>query len=373
LKDYYELLGVARSASEAEIKKAYRKLARQYHPDVNNHDEEAEGKFKEVAEAYEVLSDPGKRRSYDQFGHAGRRGGAGPGPDFGGFGGGVGFEDIFEVFFDGFGGAQRRRPGNEPGADLRVDLKIPFREAVFGVDKEVEVVRPVVCGTCAGSGSAEAGGPAVCRICGGQGAVSQTQTTFFGTFARSVVCSNCDGTGGVITSPCRDCHGDGRRAEKTKVQVKVPAGVDDGMRLKLSGYGAAGKRGGGAGDLYVDIKVKPDKVFTRSGNDVVTRVGISFSQAALGVDLPVATLDKTEETINVPPGTQSGTVFRLKGKGIPYLTRRGRGDQVIEMVVKTPASLDEEQRQLFEELARINGEDRQQTGIFDKIKEALGK
>jgi molecular chaperone DnaJ len=372
LKDYYELLGLSRSATEAEIKKAYRRLARKYHPDVNNHDQEAEAKFKEVAEAYEVLSDPAKRQSYDQFGHAGRRG-AGAGPDFGGFGGGVGFEDIFEVFFDGFGGAQRRRSSAEPGADLRVDLKISFLEAAFGVEKEVEVVRPVGCDTCGGSGSADAAGPAVCQICGGQGAVSQAQTTFFGTFARTVPCSNCDGTGGVITSPCRDCHGEGRRAEKTKVQIKVPAGVDDGIRLKLNGYGAAGKRGGGVGDLYVDIKVKPDKVFTRSGNDVVVKVGISFSQAALGVELPVATLEQTEEIVNVPPGTQSGTVFRLKGKGIPYLTRRGKGDQIIEMVVETPTVLDDEQRRVFEELARINGEDRQQTGLFDKIKEALGK
>lgn len=372
MKDYYEILGLGKTATEAEIKKAYRRLARKYHPDVNHHDQESEDRFKEVAKAYEVLSDQSKRQMYDRYGHAGRPGAAG-GPDFGGFGGGFGFEDIFDVFFDGFGGRSGKRSATERGADLRTDMSLSFKEAAFGVDREIEIVRPFTCEACGGVGAAKGSSPSVCLVCAGQGVVTQAQATIFGNFARTSACSNCQGTGQVVTNPCKTCHGEGLTAKKEKVSVKVPAGVPDNTRLKVTGYGAAGRRGGAVGDLYVDIAVKPDKMFKRSGNDVVVSVPISFSSAALGAEITVPTLDG-EEKLTVPSGTQSGTVFNLRGKGIPYLNRRGRGDQLIEAIVKTPTALDEEQRRLFERLAELGGEDGQgHAGLIGKIKEAFGK
>jgi molecular chaperone DnaJ len=373
-RDYYEILEVTRTASEADIKKAYRRLARKYHPDVNTHDEQAEAKFKEVAEAYEVLNSPEKRRMYDQFGHAGARGGGGPGgPGFGGgFGQGFGFEDIFEVFFDGFGGGGRRRSPAEAGSDMGVRMKINFEEAAFGVEREIEIVRPVVCEECHGTGAEAGTDPATCPMCGGRGVTAHTQSTILGSFSRTVVCSNCNGTGQVITHPCGRCQGDGRQSKHEKVQINVPAGVADGVRLKLSGRGAAGRRGGPAGDLYVDISVKPHPVFTRVGNDVTVKLPISFSQAALGTELLISTLDG-EEKLHIPPGTQTGTEFRLRGHGIPYLNRRGRGDQVVETVVKTPQRLNEEQRRLLEDLSEHDDMESEHRGIINRIKEAFGK
>jgi len=372
MKDYYEVLGVSRSASEAEIKKAYRRLARKYHPDINKQDHEAEARFKEAAEAYEVLSDPQRRQTYDRFGHTGRHGPTG-GPDFGGFGGGFGFEDIFDVIFDGFGARASRRPAAEAGADLGTSVTVHFKQAVFGVEKEIEIIKPEVCSKCDGSGSAAGSKPASCRVCGGRGAVAQAQTTMFGSFTRATTCVNCGGTGQVITSPCRSCRGEGRVSAASTVKIKIPPGVVEGMRLKLGGYGAAGRRGGPPGDLYVDITVRPDKVFKRSGHDILVSVAISFSQAALGCELNVPTLEGDEQIV-IPGGTQSGSVFKLKGKGVPYMNRRGRGDQLIEALVQTPTDLSDEELELFERLSDINGANgKAQGGIFNKIKEAFGK
>ncbi len=375
MRDYYEILGVSRQATEADIKKAYRRLAREHHPDINSHDEEAESNFREVAEAYEVLGDAQKRQMYDTYGHTGRAGAAGgPGQGFGGFGGAAGFEDIFDVLFEGFGGSrQRRRSPGEPGANLRTTVSMTFSEAAFGVEKKVEVLRPVVCEDCKGSGSTEGKKPSVCKICGGQGAVNQTQSTIFGSFSRAAACSNCEGTGQVITSPCKACKGEGRMGKKEKISVKVPPGVETGLRLQLSGYGGAGRRGGPTGDLFVDINVEPHKVFQRAGNDIILTQPISFSHAALGGELTVPTLEGEEEIV-IPQGTQAGTKFRLKGKGIPYLDRRGRGDQIVETKVETPKSLSDDQKQLFLELAEMGGESHNgDAGIFKKIKEAFGK
>lgn len=371
MRDYYEVLGVAKSATEAEIKKAYRKLARKYHPDVNSHDEEAENKFKEATQAYEVLCDPQKRETYDRFGHTGRNAGAG---GAGGFGQGFGFEDIFDVFFDGFGGGrQKHRSAAQAGDDLAANLTVTFKEAAFGVDRDIEILKPSVCGDCAGSGLAKGASPQACGVCDGQGVVTQAQQTIFGSFARTGYCANCEGTGQIITKPCKTCHGEGRLSERSNVTIKVPGGVVDGMRLKLGGHGTAGRRGGPAGDLYVDIIVKPDKVFSRNGNDVVISAPISFSHAALGGEVRVPTLDGEEE-INVPAGTQSGSLFRLKGKGIPFLNRRGRGDQITEITVRTPSHLGEEERELFAKLSELEEEHGPESaGIFGKIKEVFGK
>lgn len=363
------MLGVAKGASEAEIKKAYRRLAREYHPDVNKHDEQAEAKFKEVAEAYETLTNPQKRATYDRFGHT-SGGGAGPG---GGFGQGFGFEDIFEVFFDGFGGnAGRRGPTVERGEDMGTAIEITFKEAAFGVEKEIDAVRPVVCDECLGFGTAKGTEPTTCPTCAGRGSVTQTQSTILGSFSRTGPCPQCGGTGRLITDPCGACRGEGRQTKKETVSVKVPPGVPDDVRLKLAGYGAAGRRGGPAGDLYVDIHVQPHPVFERAGNDIVFEMPISFSQAALGVELSVPTLEG-EDKLTVPAGTQTGAEIRLKGHGIPYFNRRGRGDEIIFIKVKTPERLNEEQRRLFEALAEHETDDEVHHGLFERIKEAFGK
>ena len=369
-RDYYEVLEVSRSATDAEIKKAYRRLAREHHPDVNKHDEEAEAKFKEIGEAYEALKDPQKRRTYDQFGHAGGPGGPG---GFGqGSGQGFGFEDIFEVFFDGFGGRQGRRSAAESGPDLAVSMTVTFEEAAFGVERELSIVRPVVCDDCHGFGTERGTEPAACPICGGQGIVSQTQATILGSFSRTVPCVNCGGTGRVITHPCKTCRGEGRHSSNEEVRVKVPAGIPDGVQLKMAGYGGAGRRGGPAGALFVDIHVKPHKIFKRVGNDVLVEAPVSFSQAALGVELSVATLDG-DGALTIPAGTQAGTEFRLRGKGIPYLNQRGRGDQVVKVNMKTPKRLNDEQRRLLTELAEYDENDAEHVGIIGRIKEAFGK
>ncbi len=368
-RDYYEVLGVSRSATDADIKKAFRRLAREHHPDVNNHDDEAEAKFKEVGEAYEALKDPQKRRMYDQVGHTSGSGGPG-GP--GGFGQGFGFEDIFEVFFDGFGRQQGRRSAAEPGPDLAVSMTLTFEEAAFGVERKLNIVRPVVCDDCQGLGTEDGKEPAVCPICGGQGLVSKTQATILGNFARTVPCTNCSGTGRVITHPCKKCHGEGRRSSNEEVKVKVPAGIPDGVQLKMAGYGGAGPRGGPAGALYVDIHVKPHKVFERDGSDVRIEAPISFSEAALGAELSVLTLDG-DETLTIPAGTQAGMEFRLRGKGIPHLNQRGRGDQVVKVRVKTPKRLNDEQRRLLTELSEYDESDAEHVGIIGRIKEAFGK
>lgn len=370
-KDYYELLGVSRDATEVEIKKAFRKLARKYHPDVNPDNKEAEKKFKEVSEAYEVLSDSQKRANYDQFGHAD------PGAGFGGFGGAGGadfggFGDIFDMFFGGGGGGRGRRNGPQKGADLRVDLEIKFEDAAFGLEKDIEIPRTEKCNTCDGSGAAPGTQAKTCSECGGTGQVQYAQNTPLGRFVQTRPCNVCHGNGKIIEKPCHDCHGSGTVRKNRKIHVKIPAGVDNGIRIRVTGEGEVGSKGGPAGDLYVFIHVKAHKYFKREGNDVLVEVPISFPQAALGDELEINTLEGKVK-LKVPEGTQSGTYFRLKGKGIANVNGYGKGDMHVRVVVVTPNKLDEKQKQLLRELAKLSGENPLgvQKGFLDKMKDAF--
>jgi len=348
-RDYYEILGVPRDASETEIKKAYRQLALQYHPDRNPGDKEAEEKFKEAAEAYEVLRDPEKRSLYDRFGHEGLKGT--------GFTGFSGFEDIFASFgsifeeFFGFGTRARSRTGPQPGSDLRYDLKLSFIEAAFGVEKEIEIEKRQVCNSCNGSGAEFGTRPETCPVCRGRGQVMHSQ----GFFSISTTCPQCRGEGTIIKKPCPDCRGSGKVRKKKRVVVKVPAGVETGTRLRISGEGEEGLRGGLPGDLYVVIFVEEHEFFSRNGYDISCQIPISFTQAALGAEIEVPTLEgKTR--ISIPRGTQSGEIFKLKGQGIPFLRGEGRGDQYVQIIVKVPTNLTEQQEKLLREFARISGE-----------------
>jgi molecular chaperone DnaJ len=350
-KDYYDVLGVPRSASEEEIKKAYRQLALQYHPDRNPENEEAEERFKEAAEAYEVLRNPEKRDLYDRFGHEGLKGI--------GFTGFRGFEDIFSSFGDifddffGFGTGERRggRSHARRGSDLRYDLRASLREAAFGKDEELEIESYTACDTCGGSGAQPGVGKVVCAGCGGRGTISLTQ----GFFSVRTTCSQCRGEGEIIKQRCKKCGGSGNVKVPKKLKVRIPPGVDNGMRLRVAGEGLPGERGGPPGDLYVVIGVEPDPFFERHGNDIICQVPISFSQAALGAKIEVPTLEGSEKIV-VPRGTESGEIFSVKGGGIPYLNRRGRGDQLVQVVVKTPKDLTAKQEQLFRELTELEGE-----------------
>lgn len=383
-RDYYEVLGVNRGASQEEIKKAYRRLARQYHPDLNPGNKEAEEKFKEIQEAYEVLSDPEKRARYDQFGHAGvEGGGAGAGPGFGGFdfGGAAadfgGFNDLFDMFFgDAFGGGRRRQAGPQRGTDVRVDLDISFEEAAFGAEKEIGVPRLEKCPDCGGSGAAPGTYPVTCPACQGTGQVRISQRTAFGYFQTVRTCHQCQGTGTIITNPCRSCRGRGQVHRTRKIKVKIPPGVDNGARLRLVGEGEAGERGGPPGDLYVYINVRPHKIFRREGFDVLCEIPISMVQAALGDEIEVPTLEG-KARLTIPEGTQSGTSFRLKGKGIPRLNGAGRGDQHVIVRVVIPRNLNDKQKELLREFARISGwepleqEKEKDKGFFRKVKDAF--
>jgi len=352
-RDYYEILGVSRNANGEEIKKAYRQMALQYHPDRNPGDREAEEKFKEASEAYEVLRDPEKRSLYDRFGHDGLKGV--------GFRGFADFEDIFSSFGDifddffGFGFGDRRRKRRtyaRRGADLRYDLSISFREAAFGKEKELEIEKHEICETCSGTGVKPGKSKQTCPGCGGRGQIAHTQ----GFFTISSTCSRCHGQGEIITHPCIECKGNGVVIKPKRLKVKMPAGVETGIRLKLNGEGEAGERGGPPGDLYVVLHVEPDPFFERVGNDILCQVPISFSQAALGAKIEVPTLNGSEK-ISIPPGTQTGQVFTIKGEGIPYLHGRGRGDELVQVVVKTPTTLSRRQVKLFEELASSEEEE----------------
>lgn len=338
-RDYYEILGVARNASEAEIKKAYRRLAMKYHPDRNQGDPEAEQKFKEAKEAYEVLSEPQKRAAYDQFGHAGVEGGRGPtsGPS--------GFADIFsDVFGDIFGaGASRRGAHMFRGADLRYTLELTLEEAVAGTEVKIEVPNLAVCGGCRGSGVRGGARPDTCPTCHGHGEVRIQQ----GFFAIQQTCPRCHGRGTIVTDPCPTCHGRGRVEERKTLTVKVPAGVDSGDRIRLSGEGEPGENGGPPGDLYVQIAVKPHPIFGREGNDLRCEVPISIVLAALGGELQVPTLNG-RVSIQVPAGTQSGKIFRIRGKGVTPVRGGPPGDLLCRVVVETPVNLTREQRELLE-------------------------
>ncbi len=350
-RDYYQVLGVSRNAGDDEIKKAYRKLALQFHPDRNPGDKEAEEKFKEAAEAYEVLRDPQKRRLYDQYGHEGLQGA--------GFSGFQGFEDIFSSFGDIFqeffsfnlGGSQRPRSATRPGSDLLYDLQLTFEEAVFGTEKELEVETLQTCERCDGLGSEPGTQESLCPLCRGRGQVIQSQ----GFFRISTTCSRCRGSGRVITSPCRTCGGQGRVQRSKRVHVKVPPGVDTGTRLRLRGEGESGFRGGVAGDLYVRLHVEPHEAFERDGNDLYTKVSVSFIQAILGDDILLSTLDGTKK-ITIEPGTQPGTVLRFSGEGVPSLRGYGRGDLFVEVEVTVPADVTDRQRELLLEFMAIEEE-----------------
>ncbi len=378
-RDYYEVLGVSKSASDDEIKKAYRKLARKYHPDVNrDNSKEAEEKFKEASEAYEVLSNTEKKAQYDQFGHAafnGAQGGAGFEGGFGGFGGGGaagGFGDIFDMFFggQGFGG---RSNGPEKGADLRYDMEITFEQAAFGVEKEIEIPRTEDCPACHGTGAAPGTHVETCPDCKGTGQIQFTQNTPFGRMVNVRACERCHGEGKIIKTPCKECHGQGTVKARKKIKIKIPAGVDNGSRLRVAHEGEVGSRGGPHGDLYVYIFVKPHKLFSREGNDVICEVPISFVQAILGDEIEVPTLEGKVK-FRIEEGTQSGTIFRLRNKGIPHLRGNTRGDQHVKVKVVTPKNLTEKQREILKEFARISGEDinPEQKGFFKKMKDAFG-
>jgi molecular chaperone DnaJ len=371
-RDYYEVLGVSKDASVDELKKAYRKLARQHHPDANpGNKEEAEAKFKEISEAYAVLSDPEKRASYDRFGHAGADGqGFGGFEGFGDFGG---LGDIFEMFF---GGGGRRRNGPERGNDIRADLELNLKEAAFGLEREIKVPRIEACGTCGGNGAAPGSKPSTCTACGGSGQMQFAQSTPFGRIVQSRPCDRCRGTGQIIDKPCPTCRGEGHVRKTRNIKVKVPPGVDNGSRLRLSGEGEAGTRGGPPGDLYVYIHVKAHRVFKREGDDLVCEVPVSFTQAALGDELEVPTLEGNEK-LKIPEGTQSGTVFRIKGKGVPHVNGFGRGDQHVLIKVVTPNKLTEKQKELLREFASLSSDNLQTSGnnpdkgFFGKVKDAF--
>jgi molecular chaperone DnaJ len=346
-RDYYEVLGIDPSASEEEVKRHYRRLALQYHPDRNPGDREAEERFKEAAEAYDVLRDPERRRLYDRYGHDGLRGAEA------GFGG---FEDIFASFgdiFEDFFGMRRGRPMAEPGADLRYDLKLSFLEAVFGREVEIDVPRAEDCLKCSATGVEPGFSPETCPLCAGSGQVIRAQ----GFFRISTTCPRCAGSGRLITHPCSECEGSGRVSRVTKVLVRVPAGVDTGARLKLRGEGETGRRGGPPGDLYVMLRVEPHEVFEREGDDVFCRLELTFAQAALGAKVKVPTLEG-EEGVEIAPGTQSGETLRFPDKGVPHLRGGGRGDQVVQVTVGVPQELTKRQRELLEEFDKIEAEKR---------------
>ena len=358
-RDYYEVLGLDRSASADQIKKAYRKKALEFHPDRNPDDADAEERFKEASEAYEVLHDPEKRGLYDRYGHDGLK--------RSGFSGFSGFEDIFSSFGDifedffGMGGFGGRRSGQRRGADLRYDLEISLREAAFGCEKSIEVTKPASCDACNGSGCAPGTSPETCTRCQGSGRVTRQQ----GFFSVATACPNCRGQGTIVSQPCTECRGSGRVTVTKNLIIKIPAGVESGMQLKLAHEGEPGERGAPPGSLYVFLSVADDEFFSRHNNDIVCQVPISFSQAALGAEISVPTLDEPRQ-LKVPKGIQSGETLTLRGAGIPYLNRPGRGDQLVQITVRTPTKLSKKQTELLRQLAEEEQEPNHR-GFFKHI------
>ncbi len=381
-RDYYEVLGVEKSASADEIKKAYRKLAMKYHPDRNQGDKEAEEKFKEVNEAYEVLSDEQKRANYDQFGHAGVDGAGFGGSGFGGGFSGGGFEDIFsDIFssfggggfggFGGFGGGSTRR-GPSRGSDMKINLKLSLKEAAFGCEKKIKIKRQEACSACNGTGAENGEQPHTCDKCGGSGQVFIRQQTPFGTIQQNTVCDKCHGEGTIIDHPCHTCGGTGLEQKERTINIKIPAGVDNGSVLPLRGQGNTGARGGAKGDLFVYISVKEDPVFQREGDDLLIEIPITFAQAALGAELVVPTMDGKVK-LKIPEGTQTGKTFRLKGKGIKNVNGYGRGDQYITVHVEVPRKLTKKQKELLREFDKTTGDANHQESktFWEKVKNAF--
>ena len=373
-RDYYEVLGVSRGASEDEIKKAYKKMARKYHPDLNPGDKTAEEKFKEVNEAYEVLSDADKKARYDQYGHAGVDPNFGAGGFGGGFDGSFDFGDLGDIFGSffggGFGGGRRTNP-NAPqrGESIRMSIAISFEEAAFGCEKAVTVERYETCDTCHGNGCAPGTSPEVCPDCHGTGTVQVRRQTPMGVFATSSPCPKCGGKGRIIHQPCKDCRGSGMVRKKKTIQASIPAGIDNGQTISIRGQGNAGKNGGPAGDLLITITVRPHELFRREGTSVLCEAPITFTQAVLGAELEIPTIDgKVKYTL--PEGTQSGTTFRLKGKGIPSINGRGRGDQFVTVYIETPKNLNKEQKEALKKFAETMGESNyeEQKKFFKKFK-----
>jgi molecular chaperone DnaJ len=369
-KDYYELLGLQRGASEDDIKKAFRKMALQYHPDRNKDNKEAEDKFKEINEAYQVLSDPQKKSQYDQFGHVDNNGQGGfdGGFDFSEMGG---FGDIFESFFGGGFSGKNRRNGPAKGADLEYNLNLTFEEAVFGVEKEISITRSENCEECHGSGAKAGTSPKTCDKCGGTGQIRAQRNTPLGSFVTMANCDKCGGNGKIISEPCQRCHGKGKERKQIKIPVTMPAGVDNGNVLPVRGKGEAGSNGGPSGDLYVNIRVASHPVFKRTGFDINMDTHITFAKATLGTDIKVPTVDG-DVSYKIPAGTQSGTKFRLKAKGVPKLNSYGRGDQFVNVIVDIPKVLNERQKEALKLYMEAGGEIPVEEGkksLKDKLKD----
>lgn len=374
MRDYYETLNVSKDASQDEIKSSFRSLAKKYHPDLNPDDKEAEQKFKEINEAYEVLSDPEKRRKYDTFGHAGVNGQGGYSQDFGGFG--DIFDDIFDIFGGGFGGGysgSSRKRGPVRGADLRYDLELDFKEAVFGIEKEIQIRRSENCETCDGTGVKPGSSKVKCSKCNGSGEVRYAQQSPFGQIVRVATCDECGGTGEIIKDKCTACSGTGKKIKNKKIKVKVPAGVDTGSIISIRGEGEAGERGGSPGDLFVYIRVKKHDIFKRNGNDIYYTIPISFTDAALGAELEIPTLEGIIK-YKVPEGTQTGTQFRLKNKGVPNVRGVGKGDLYFKVEVEVPKKLTNRQKELLQEFVKESGQSYKEDkkGFFGKMKDAFG-
>ncbi len=380
-RDYYEVLGIQKGASEDEIKKAYRSLAKKYHPDLNPDNKEAEEKFKEVNEAYEVLSDPSKKERYDQFGHAGvdpsyQGGGFNGGFSGGGFTGGFGMEDIFDSIFGGgvFGGGRSSNPNAaRRGQDIQQNITISFMEACNGVNTDITVEKLEKCEECGGNGCAKGTQPDTCPECHGTGQVRVQQRTPFGVISSAKTCSRCNGRGKVINNPCSKCGGYGRTRVNKKLNVSIPAGINDGQTIRLSGQGSNGVNGGPSGDVLLTVSVRPDPLFVRDEYDIHVDIPITFAQAALGDEIVVPTIDgKVKYT--VPEGTQTGTVFRLKGKGVKRLNSSSRGDQYVKVYVEVPSKLTKKQKdalKAFEESLEDDKNYTKRPGFFEKLKNAL--
>ncbi len=368
-RDYYEVLGVGRDAGSDEIRRSYRRLARQYHPDVSK-EPDAEVRFKEVTEAYEVLNDSERRAMYDRFGHAGvQNGGPGAGFESGPFG--FGIDSLFENLF---GGARTTRRGPRRGADLRYHMVLEFEESIFGAEKEIEVARQAGCTRCNGSRSEPGSQPSRCPVCAGSGEVRRTQSSFLGQFVSVSECDRCRGQGSIILEPCKECRGQGTVRVSRKLEVRVPAGIDEGFHLRLSGEGEGGEPGAPAGDLFIEFSIKPHPLFRRMGQDLYLEMPVNMVQAALGDKVEVPTVDGPVE-MKIEPGTQSGDTVRLRGKGVPNLRGSGRGDQIISYSVVIPRNLSEKQRQLLKELGDtldVPEPEHSERGFLEKLRDAFG-